>query len=332
MSNSQKKDFCVECRKKTPYVLGKKPINRTIREKEFEFNITTAECALCGQEMSVPGIIDLNVREIDEQYRKAESLVRIEDILRLMKIYNMGKAPLSYTLGFGEITITRYLAGQIPSKEYSDVIKSALVSPQYMKECLGRNKNKIADTAYNKALDAVANLEQLFSVSEKMIHVIAHIFKRLDDVSPLLLQKLLYFTQGISLAAYNRPMFDEECEAWVHGPVYPKVYNLFKDFKFNPIEDDRFALIDQRDEALSEEDVYILDMIINTFGIYSGKTLERITHKETPWQNARRGYEDTIPSHEIISKNSIKEYYVSIFEEGPSITEDTLREYIHAIL
>ncbi len=77
-----------------------------------------AVCAECGEEMSIPGLIDKNVQEIDEQYRTAEGLVSIDDIERLMKIYKIGKAPLSLALGFGEVTIPRYLEGQVPSKEY----------------------------------------------------------------------------------------------------------------------------------------------------------------------------------------------------------------------
>ncbi|PZX00030.1 hypothetical protein [Lachnoanaerobaculum umeaense] len=61
--------------------------------------------------MSVPGLMDKNIREIDEQYRKAEGLVSIDDIERFMKIYNIGKGPLSLAIGFGEITISRYLEG-----------------------------------------------------------------------------------------------------------------------------------------------------------------------------------------------------------------------------
>ena len=52
----------------------------------------------------------------------------IDDIERLMKIYKIGKAPLSLALGFGEVTIPRYLEGQVPSKEYSDIMKTALSS------------------------------------------------------------------------------------------------------------------------------------------------------------------------------------------------------------
>lgn len=32
-----------------------------------------------------------------------------EEIEALMSLYHLGKAPLSYALGFGEVTITRYL-------------------------------------------------------------------------------------------------------------------------------------------------------------------------------------------------------------------------------
>lgn len=52
-----------------------------------------------------------------------------EDIRNLMVVYRIGKAPLSQALGFGEITIIRYLVGQVPSKEYSDIIRNALDSP-----------------------------------------------------------------------------------------------------------------------------------------------------------------------------------------------------------
>lgn len=45
--------------------------------------------------MSIPGLIDKNVQEIDEQYRAMEGLVSMEDIEKLMKIYKIGKAPLS---------------------------------------------------------------------------------------------------------------------------------------------------------------------------------------------------------------------------------------------
>ena len=138
-------------------------------------------------------MIDKNIQEVDKQYREYEDIVSIEDIKKLMKIYNLGKAPLSLALGFGEITITRYLLGQIPSKEYSDIIRKALSSPTYMKKKLNENKDKIAPTVFKKSMEIINKLEDLFSISGEMVSVISYIFKKLEEVTPLMLQKLLYF-------------------------------------------------------------------------------------------------------------------------------------------
>ena len=69
-----------------------------------------------------------------------------------MEIYKIGKAPLSLGLGFGEVTIFRYLEGQVPSKEYSDIMRLALASPVFMKEKLSENREKLTEAAYRRAM------------------------------------------------------------------------------------------------------------------------------------------------------------------------------------
>ena len=328
----ERRDFCIECRKETEYVLQKKKIVKNIRDKEYTFEITVAVCTECGEEMSIPGLIDQNVQEVDEQYRAMEGIVSIDDIKKIMDIYKIGKAPLSLALGFGEVTIPRYLEGQVPSKEYSDIIKAALSSPDYMKQKLTENREKLTDTAYRKVLAAVESIESLFSVSDKMLQVIAYIFEKLEEVTPLMLQKLLYFIQGIYSALYGSPIFEEDCRAWIHGPVYPEVYKLFRDFKYNPIDDARFALLKGREDILAEDEKHVIDLVVNTFGIYSGKVLEKITHNEDPWKDARKGYGDNIPSSELLPKKRIMEYYILINQKYGIDTEDGLRTYIRDML
>ena len=332
MKEKGRMDFCIECRKETGYLLRKKNIVKTIRDKEYTFGITAAICAECGGEMSIPGLIDKNVREIDEQYRAAEGLVTVDDIEKLMKIYKIGKAPLSLALGFGEVTIPRYLEGQVPSKEYSDIVKAALASPAYMKRRLTENRNKLTDAAYRKAVAAADSIMSLFSVSGKMLRVIARIFEKLEEVTPLMLQKLLYFTQGIFSALYGRPIFAEDCRAWVHGPVYPEVYELFRDFKYNPIDDARFALLEGTEDVLTDDEKKVIDLVVNTFGMYGGKVLERITHNEEPWKAARKGYGNSIPSSELLQKERIMRYYIAVNKRYGIDKEDGLQSYIHDML
>lgn len=332
MTEKRRRDFCIECRKETEYLLQKKNIVKKIRDKDYTFGITVAVCAECREEMSIPGLIDKNVQEIDEQYRVAEGLVSIDDIEKLMKIYKIGKAPLSLSLGFGEVTIPRYLEGQVPSKEYSDVVKSALASPAYMKQKLMENREKLTDTAYKKAMTAADSIESLFSVSDKMLRVIAYVFEKLEEVTPLMLQKLLYFIQGIHSALYGKSIFAEDCRAWIHGPVYPEVYELFRDFKYNPIDDARFALLERMEDTLTDDEKRVIDLVVNTFGMYGGKVLEKITHNEDPWMEARKGYGDSIPSSELLPKERIMKYYIVVNQKYGIDTETGLRTYIHDML
>lgn len=332
MAKERKFDFCTSCRKETSYKICKKTVQKVIKDKSYEFEIAIAVCDECGKEMDIPGLLDSNVKSIDEQYRQAEGLISVEDIQKIMDIYNIGKAPLSIALGFGEITITRYLSGQMPSKEYSDIIKKALSSPNYMIKLMNDNAEKMGETAYKKAIKAAKEIAWLFCVSDKMLLTISYIFEQMKEVTPLALQKILYFIQGIHMVLFGKPLYKEDCMAWVHGPVYEDVYELFKDFKYNPIEDERFAIFKDRFEELSEYEKKVIDLVINTFGKYSGKVLENITHEELPWKNARVGYEASEPSNEIISKDEIKNYFVNVASKYGVDTEEKLNSYIQSYM
>lgn len=332
MAKEKMFDFCTECRKETSYKLRKKTVQKIIRDKPCEFKITVAICDECGEEMDIPGLLDANIRAIDEQYRHAEGIVSIDDIQKIMAIYNIGKAPLSIALGFGEITITRYLSGQMPSKEYSDIIKKALSSPAYMIKLLNENAEKMGETAYNKAMKTAEKTAGLFCVSDKMLLTISYVFEQMREITPLALQKILYFIQGIYMALFDKPLYEEDCMAWTHGPVYEDVYNLFKDFKYNPIDDNRFAIFKDRFEELGEQERKVIDLVINTFGKYSGKALESITHEELPWKNAREGYEASEPAREIISKDEIRNYFTHVADTYGVDTEEKLNSYIQSYM
>ncbi|NLG03597.1 MAG: DUF4065 domain-containing protein [Clostridia bacterium] len=332
MAKERKVDFCTQCRKETTYQLRKRIVSKVIKEKTYDFEIIVAVCDECGREMDIPGLMDINMKSIDEQYRKKEGLVSVDDIQKIMDIYNIGKAPLSVALGFGEITITRYLAGQMPSKEYSDIIKKSLSSPTYMIELLNKNAEKLGETAYRKAIQAAEKIAGFFCVSDKMLLSISYIFDQMQEITPLALQKILYFIQGIYMVMFGEPLYEEDCMAWVHGPVYEEVYDLFKDFKYNPIEDNRFAIFKERFEKLSDQEKKVIDLVIHSFGKYSGKVLETITHNETPWKEARTDYESLQPSREIIDKNEIKKYFSWVSNNYGIDTAEKLNNYIQSYM
>lgn len=325
----ERTQFCIECRKETGYEIERGQYTYSIKGQEYTFYILKAVCDKCGEEINLPGLMDSNAKLIDKQYREFENLVSVEDINTLMEVYNIGKAPLSLALGFGEITITRYIQGQYPSIEYSDIIRKAITDVDFMMDCLVKNKAKIGDTAFKKAWGAAKNLKELFgSVSEKMLITISYIFEKTGEITPLALQKVLYYIQGIYMVNYGRPLFSEDCQAWAHGPVYEEVYNMFKSFKYNPIEDKRFVIFRDRFQMLAEEEKEVIDRVLNSFGMYSGKTLERITHNEAPWVDAYDGDNVCGYTNEPITKDAIRNYFRSISREFDLRSEDGLKKYI----
>lgn len=104
--------------------------------------------------------------------------------------------------------------------------------------------------------------------------------------------------------------------------------DMFKNFKYNPIEDNRFLMLKNRFQEMTGEEKEVIDLVVETFGMYSGTALERITHREKPWKDAREGYLPTEHSYKVISKESIKEYFQSVYEEYDITGTEGILAYI----
>ena len=99
-------------------------------------------------------------------------------------------------------------------------------------------------------------------------------------------------------------LFDNDCEAWIHGPVYRCIYDRYKCFGRGQIE------INDSDEILLDEiEDYIVGCVVRYFGCYSGKILEEMTHSEMPWILTRRGLKKDVGCNRIIEKEFIDTYF-----------------------
>ncbi len=130
----------------------------------------------------------------------------------------------------------------------------------------------------------------------------------------LKLQKLLYYTQAWYLGINKKQLFEDDFEAWVHGPVLRKIYGENKGHGYNSIivdidEEELEAKISDRRENFGNKLTKFLQSIIDEYFILSAWELERMVHQEDPWIIARKGLDDYEPSTNIISKESIMNYY-----------------------
>ena len=122
-------------------------------------------------------------------------------------------------------------------------------------------------------------------------------------LSNLKLQKLLYYAQAWHLAFYEMPLFEEDFEAWIHGPVIPSLYEQYQTFGWRPI------LKEVQKPPFSEELHSFLEEVTEEYFILDALELEMMTHREAPWIKARGGINLDEPSYAIISKQSMKDYY-----------------------
>ncbi|NJN22715.1 MAG: SocA family protein [Leptolyngbya sp. RL_3_1] len=127
-------------------------------------------------------------------------------------------------------------------------------------------------------------------------------------VSNLKLQKLVYYAQAWHLALYQQPLFPEDFQAWVHGPVIPSLYQKYKSFGWQPIIEDAIA-------QLPEEVVQFLDEVAQEYFACDAYELEYMTHMEDPWILARGDLLSDAPSSTIIDKDWIQEYYGARVQE-----------------
>lgn len=120
-------------------------------------------------------------------------------------------------------------------------------------------------------------------------------------MSNMKLQKMLYYQQGFHLAMFDEPLFEEDIEAWMYGPVVPSVYDNYKIYKRNGIPCDEaaeFRFKDPKEEALFNE-------VCKVYGKFSAIGLMNMTHGEAPWKNTPTG------EGNVIDKNKMKSFFKS---------------------
>lgn len=305
--------FCLNCGCNRAYKKTTVRSETEVRGVKFGFVETIAACEECGSEVYVPEVNDENVDARENAYRKIAGLITVEEIQQILTKYNIGAGPLAQAMGFGEVTITRYLSGQLPSKENSNKLLEVLASHKKMETYLESNRDSISDVAYRKCRETLDHFNELYS-SRKIEVVTRYLLKKVTDITPLALQKILYYVQAFFFALYGEEIFSDPCQAWVHGPVYPDVYYKYKMYGYNPIE---LPLLDTGNDLdeLTTREIELLDAVITAFGCYSGTILEKMTHSELPWREARGNLLPGDRSVTEIEKDIIHAYFGQIVKD-----------------
>lgn len=127
-----------------------------------------------------------------------------------------------------------------------------------------------------------------------------------EPLTQMKVMKLLYYAQGLTLAAFNEELFEDEIVAWKYGPVVEEVHQVYlgkRDIVPSDLDQglDNDVVADYVEVSKNDTANIVLNTVMEVYGDKSAIELMNMTHKETPWISTQQS--------QVIPKNVIKEYF-----------------------
>ena len=141
------------------------------------------------------------------------------------------------------------------------------------------------------------------------------------------IQKLVYFAHGWHLALKDKPLLNEDIQAWEFGPVVERLYHALKEHGDSPVTEPIVRLkarsgivsfdgIEQYTPTLDDEPESkafvkaLLEKVWTIYGKFDAIQLSKMTHEEgTPWDQIRKQFPTFLPRGVPIPNEVIQRYF-----------------------
>ena len=308
-------------------------IEANVKGKIIEFDEYYMINPETGQEVFDRDVEIENDMRLYDIYKKQMNLLTSVEIKQIRKKYGMNQKEFALSIGVGEITIHRFENGAIQTESVDSIIRFS-EDPDIMYNLLIKNQTNLSDDDFNIFLKNINILRKLkhhkiadFNINDYIglsfetdsaenvtNQLIIEYNTQIDKVSekygiedncgaaeyitPLKLQKLLYYIQGLALRIYGKPAFFSNIFAWQYGPVVEEIYKKYKGRSPISTPEVNYEVC----EGLKK----IIELVVSSYGqIEAGKLID-LTHDEDPWLNSI--------NCDIISIEQIKEYFNKVYD------------------
>jgi uncharacterized phage-associated protein len=165
---------------------------------------------------------------------------------------------------------------------------------------------------YSVTVRAIGGREHAMKTTTTAMDVTAYLLwlsANADPDDPIFLtnlhiQKLLFYAQGWALAEWHSPLFEEQVEAWVHGPAVYRVWKRFEDHGKTPIDPKEVPTF-----VLSDTEKELIRSVWEAYKGYSAPALRDLSHVEDPWRKARQGLSKLDPSRNPIPPEELEQHF-----------------------
>lgn len=124
-----------------------------------------------------------------------------------------------------------------------------------------------------------------------------------EFITNLKLQKILYYIQGYHIALFWQRIFSEEIIALQYWPVVKEVYEEYKRYWSNGI-DELYNDFNASELQLNDDQMSLISSVREEYGQFSAWKLVTLTHNESPrkitTKNWTHSWRDVIITDEIM--------------------------------
>lgn len=137
--------------------------------------------------------------------------------------------------------------------------------------------------------------------------VAAYVLERLKSATTYELQKLIYYANGWSMAWDGERLVEGTFGAWKKGPVLTELW---------PMHARRHRLVAGElsgdSVRLTSDQRATLDAVLEFYGSLGAESLVELSHRESPWREARGSAGPTEKSDGTLDEDVVREYFVSL--------------------
>lgn len=141
--------------------------------------------------------------------------------------------------------------------------------------------------------------------------VARYILEKCGQMTTMKLQKLCYYSQVWHSYFMEKPLFENEYQAWSYGPVSYDLFVLHRG-KYNlDLEEFQYG----SPEKISWDSKQIVDEVLSKYASMSGSQLSELSHSEFPWIASRASAESETSSP-VITIDLMKSFAAQLNESS----------------
>lgn len=312
---------CVACGEEHEVVIVKEKAPMRIKGVDFEYEAEYFYCEIEDEYYASEEMLDANNIVMKDTYREKVGILTSKEIKEIREKYKLSQKGLGLIMGWGSATIGRYETYQIQDEVHNDVLCLVDKDPKWLLIKLLSKKQVFIDNKKESTYETYCENIKKFLIPETntvcpnfyaKAYEIADYYLNKAAMSPKKMQKMVYYAYRSVLGELNKKaegvkirLFPEAIQAWPHGPVVYDLYIKYKGYGYNNIS----KLESVSNISLPKGILDILEDVWEEYGGYTADELEKMTHEQAPWLEAREGLGTSEHSNQVVSDDLIFDCY-----------------------